>query len=232
MGEGFFYALTSIQITLVLLAAPAVMAGAFGAERERGRLVHLFVTDLTDTEVVLGTLAGRLAPIWGWIACGVPVMALAVLLGGIDPGALAGACLVSMVLVVLICALTLAVSIRLTRLHEVLMVVYGIEAIYLMALPLWEILPGVGTPPAWSWKMHPYVMAFGPYIEPGWLHAVDFAGFAAVALGLAFLLTGWTIFRLRAVTIAGTGHGAAAGPRTLAVAAPATGLPLVDGSDA
>src|SRR5262245_35488405 len=60
IGEGFFYALTGIQVSLVLLAAPAAAAGSIGMDRARGTLVHMLVTDLSDTEIVLGTLAARL----------------------------------------------------------------------------------------------------------------------------------------------------------------------------
>src|SRR5262249_4056629 len=90
IGAGVFFDLTGSQLALVMLAAPAATAGSINVDRARGTLLHMMVTDLSDTEIVLGKLAARLAPVVGLIVCAVPVMALAALLGGIDFGALAG----------------------------------------------------------------------------------------------------------------------------------------------
>src|SRR5207237_943870 len=137
VGEGFFYSLTGIQVSLILLAAPAAAAGTLGMDRARGTLLHMMVTDLSDAEIVLGTLAARLFPVIGLLLCGVPVSALAALLGGIEFSALAGAFVVSSSLAVLGCVMALTLSIRVTKTHEVLMVVYVAEALYLLALPIW-----------------------------------------------------------------------------------------------
>ena len=128
VGEGFFYALTSIQVSLILLAAPAAAAGSLGMDRARGTLLQMMATDLSDMEIVLGTLAARLAPVVGLIVCAVPVTALAALLGGIDSAALTGALVVSLSLALLGCVLALTLSVWVTRLHEVLLAVYIAEA--------------------------------------------------------------------------------------------------------
>src|SRR4051794_13854817 len=140
VGEGFFYALTGIQVALVLLAAPAAAAGSVCIDRARGTLLHLMVTDLSDAEIVLGKLGARLLPVWALIACGVPVTALAALLGGIDFGAQLGTFVVSMALAALACALALALSVRAERTHDVLMAVYVLEGLGLLALPIWWVV--------------------------------------------------------------------------------------------
>jgi ABC-type transport system involved in multi-copper enzyme maturation permease subunit len=204
VGRGFFYALTGVQVSLILLAAPASTAGAFGSDRARGTLLHLFVTDLSDAEIVLGTLGARLAPIFGLIVGGVPVMALAALLGGIDFGALVGAFALSMALAVLGCTLALTLSVRVPKTHEVLMAVYVAEGLWLFALPIWWSLsrgrpPG---PPLWFRLANPYVIAFAPYNKPGTVGVLEFAAFAGGVLALSALLLGWSIVRLRRVVIA------------------------------
>ena len=68
LGEWFFYAMASIQVSLVILAAPASTAGSICIDRARGALAHIMVTDLSDAEIVLGKLGARLAPISGLIA--------------------------------------------------------------------------------------------------------------------------------------------------------------------
>ena len=84
----YFYGLIGVELTLVMLAAPAATAGAICLDRARGTLAHMLMTDLSDPEIVLGKLAARLMPVMGLVACSWPVMAMCALLGGIDPIAL------------------------------------------------------------------------------------------------------------------------------------------------
>ena len=95
IGEQIYRTVALIELTLVLLVAPAVTAGAVCLDKARGTLDHMLVTDLSNAEIVLGKLGARLIPVLGLIACTVPVLALASLLGGIDPMALVGLFLVA-----------------------------------------------------------------------------------------------------------------------------------------
>src|SRR5438046_3180329 len=74
LGESLYYALISTELTLILLTAPAATAGAICLDKARGTLLHLLVTDLSDTEVVFGKLAARLVPVLGLLGCSVPIM--------------------------------------------------------------------------------------------------------------------------------------------------------------
>ena len=121
LGEKFFYAMAGIQVSLILLAAPAAAAGSICMDRARGTLAHMMVTELSDPEIVLGKLGSRLAPIIGLMACGVPVAALATLLGGVEFGAIAGLFVVSASLAVLGCTLSLTISVWAAKTHEVLL---------------------------------------------------------------------------------------------------------------
>ena len=182
VGEWFFYAMAGVQVSL--LSAPAAAAGSICMDRARGTLLHVMVTDLSDTEIVLGKLGARLAPVVGLIACGVPVVALSALLGGIEFGAIAGSFVVSLALAVLVCTLALTLSVWATKTHEVLMAVYMILGFWLMALPIWAELSSGGrlmAPPAWFWKANPYVLVFAPYVKPGFAAVADFVFFAGIA---------------------------------------------------
>ena len=55
-----------VELTLVMLAAPAATAGAICVDRARGTLAHMLATDLSDPEIVLGKLAARLLPVLGY----------------------------------------------------------------------------------------------------------------------------------------------------------------------
>ena len=69
LGETFYVAMIGTQLTLVLLAAPAATAGAICLDRASGTMTHMLVTDLSDSEIVLGKLAARLVPVLGLVAC-------------------------------------------------------------------------------------------------------------------------------------------------------------------
>ena len=205
LGEQFFYAMAGIQLSLVILAAPAAAAGSICTDRARGTLEHMMVTDLSDVEIVLGKLAARLAPIVGMIMCGVPVAALATLLGGVEFRAIAGLFVVSLSLALLGCALALAISIWAAKTHEVLLAVYVIESVWLLSLPIWYDLSftsKLAPPPVWFEKANPYVLVFAPYAKPGFARALDYAAFAGVVLAVSTVLAIVSIARLRRVIVA------------------------------
>src|SRR5262249_14058389 len=119
LGESYFYAIIGVELTLVLLAAPAATAGAICADRARGTLTHVLATDLSDPEIVLGKLAARLLPVFGLVACSWPVLALSSLLGGIDPVALTFAFAIILAVALLGCAMAIALSVWARKPHEV-----------------------------------------------------------------------------------------------------------------
>lgn len=209
IGEGFFYAIAGVQISLVMLAAPAAAAGSICVDRARGTLLHLLVTDLSDSEIVLGKLAARLAPVFGLIACAAPVTALAGLLGGIDFAAIAGSFVISVTLAIVGCVLAMVISIWAAKMHEVLLAVYAATSLWLLALPIWHMLTfsaGVVKPPRWFELANPYVLVFAPYNAPGSMDGSEYAIFAAGGIGLSLCLVVLAIARLRAVVVAQTGR--------------------------
>ncbi len=209
LGEYFFYAMAGIQVSLVMLTAPAATAGAICMDRARGTLLHVMVTDLSDVEIVLGKLGARLAPIVGLIACGVPVACLSALLGGIEFGAIAGLFVVSLSLALLVCALALAISVRAAKTHEVLMTVYMIVGLSLMALPIWIGLASGGKimgPPEWFVKANPFVLVFARYTKPGLVGIGDFAVFAGVTFAVSAALVILSIATMRRVVIEQSGR--------------------------
>jgi ABC-type transport system involved in multi-copper enzyme maturation permease subunit len=84
LTESFFYSILVVQTAAVLVLTPAYIAGAISEERERGTLELLFTTHLSDREVVLGKMAGRLAHLAGVLLAGLPLVALTQLWGGVD----------------------------------------------------------------------------------------------------------------------------------------------------
>ena len=193
VGESFFYALAGTQLTLVLLAAPAYTAGAICLDKARGSLAHLLVTNLSSAEIIMGKLGARLLPVLSLVIAGLPLLALATLLGGIDPEALLGSFLVTLGVGVAGCTLALALSVWSHKPHEVLLATYSVLAVLLLALPAWNMFSRIGptppTTPAWLEKSNPFWLAFAPYLRPQSVTLDDYLLFLGGCAGLTAVFT-------------------------------------------
>jgi ABC-type transport system involved in multi-copper enzyme maturation permease subunit len=204
-GQRLFSAFSATQLVLVLLVAPAAMAGSICREKECGTLPYLLATDLSACEIILGKLAAQVVPIQGLIACGIPVMELATLLGGISPDALLGAALIAGGAAVVRCALALLLSVWGTRTHEVLLVTYAVYAVWIGIGPAWLIYNRIGLmiygPPFWLLRSNPLVLviglAWGP-LRTGWFAVGQFLVGSLLAVAA---LTQIAIVGLRPVAV-------------------------------
>jgi ABC-type transport system involved in multi-copper enzyme maturation permease subunit len=200
LGQLFYYAIATTQLALVLLVAPAATAGAICQDRARGNLTHMLVTDLTSGEIVLGKLAARLAPVFALVGATVPVLAIAGLLGGVIIDAILALTLITLVLAVFGCALAMAVSVRATKTHEVLMTVYAIEAAWVLGPVVWDMLrsPGIlPVVPEWFISINPFVLAWAPYAWPNYISGAFLAAILGGLLVLSAGLVAYARLRLR-----------------------------------
>jgi ABC-type transport system involved in multi-copper enzyme maturation permease subunit len=218
-GESFYKTMVVIELTLVLLVAPAATAGAVCLDKARGTLDHMLATDLSNAEIVLGKLGVRLVPVLGLIACALPVSALAGLLGGIDPVALAGSFLAAIGCAVLGCSLALTLSVWGRKTHEVLMMAYLLMILWISAPALLEVAsyslglrlnPSMTMPALWEWaeRSNPYYLAFAPYSNPGKIGWTTYLGFLGSCLFLSGLLAGLATLRIRGVAMSQAGRPA------------------------
>jgi ABC-type Na+ efflux pump permease subunit len=74
-----------VQLLLTLFFAVMSAAGAVSQEKDRRTFVLLLLTDMRDYEIVLGKMLGALLPITINLLVTAPVLAMLLLLGGIDP---------------------------------------------------------------------------------------------------------------------------------------------------
>ena len=199
IGGSLASILIILELVAALLIAPATTAGAICLDRGRGSLAHLFVTDLTDREIILGKLAARLLPTWGLLACAFPVAALAIMLGGIDPVALAGAFLVILSVAFLGCTFALMLSVWAGKPHEVISAVYAAWALWLLDWPVFEIITGAGRAPAAIEWTHPFFLALGHQNHPGESFTVPTLLFSLACLGAGSICTAVAIRRVRVV---------------------------------
>jgi ABC-type transport system involved in multi-copper enzyme maturation permease subunit len=218
LGESYFYAIIGVELTLVMLAAPAATAGAICVDRARGTLAHMLMTELSDAEIVLGKLGARLLPILGLVACTWPVLAICSLLGGIDPLALTWAFAIILAVALLGCTMAMALSVWARRPHEVVLVTYTFWMLFMLIRPVWFGLSRAGlvAPPShWSLVADPFYLAFAPYVAPNTVSFWKYLGFFTVALGLPAVLTIVAVRRMRPVACRGAGDRRKATPLSL-----------------
>lgn len=73
-AEGYLTLLAFQQLIILMLVTPAMVAGALGAEKEKGTLALLFSTDLSAFEIILGKLVGRLLILGQVLLLGLPLL--------------------------------------------------------------------------------------------------------------------------------------------------------------
>jgi ABC-type Na+ efflux pump permease subunit len=191
-----------IQLTLMLFFAPLAAATAVAHEKDRRTFILLLMTDLRDTEIVLGKLSASLLQIVTLLATAAPVFFLCMLLGGIAPGQVADILGVTAAAGVAGGAVGLLVALWRDRTFQslaltVLLIVLGIAGIEVLAyfFPDWRL---GGVPLANALNPYRTVLAIihqdhvaaRPWARPSLL-------FVLVSLGLAACLLLVGIFRLR-----------------------------------
>jgi ABC-type Na+ efflux pump permease subunit len=85
VGLLLFQIVAFVQLLLTVFFATLSAAGAVSQEKDRRTFVLLLLTDMRDYEIVVGKLLGALLPILIQLFVTAPVLALLLLLGGIDP---------------------------------------------------------------------------------------------------------------------------------------------------
>ncbi|NBO92314.1 MAG: ABC transporter permease [Planctomycetia bacterium] len=83
LGPLIFVLLSYVQLALFLFFPALGCAGSVAKEKDRRTFVLLLMTDLQNTEIVLGKLFGSLLPIVVLQLAGIPLLILLMLLGGI-----------------------------------------------------------------------------------------------------------------------------------------------------
>ncbi len=188
-----FSAVTLVLLTVVVVEAPAVLAGSLAGERERGVLHLLLTTAVSPREIVQGRLLGKLSQVGMIVLAGIPVLAFLAPFDGMGLGDL-------VTIAVLLVAvgfggggLAVGASIISRRGRDALLSVY----ILMMVLIVSPMLSWLGLPP----EVGELLGWFNPYFSMNRLvWGLDTAP-ALYTSGLWVLLglagTGTAIWRLR-----------------------------------
>lgn len=133
-AQEFFWTFAWLQLALVLVVGPALVAPTISMERERRTIEYLLATDLTNAEIVLGKLLARVLHIGYAVLVGLPVLALASLLGGIEPRLLWAVFILTGSTMLSVAALAIGISVQAARVRDAIGQVY-IVLIALLAAP-------------------------------------------------------------------------------------------------
>ncbi len=201
---GFFIAFSYIQLLGVLLLTPAMTAGTISSEHERRTIDYLLTTQLHDSEIALGKFAARLWSVTMLLVVGLPILALAMSLGGIGIDRLLISFGTSLATSASIGSLSICISARAAKSREAITRSYQI-ILAAMAVP--PTVVGIasyfgasdGQPPAgfWAWLIEAgmYVVALNPLVfltaalveRTPW-SPLSFPAFLAVHFGVSVLL--------------------------------------------
>lgn len=137
LGSNLFGNVVWLQAMVILLLTPAIVAGSIVEDRQRKILSFLLASPLSGAEIVLGKLAARLLNLVVLVAVGLPVVSLALFLGGVEPGEVWLCYGLSFSTLYFLAGVSIFASAFSERPRDAIVRAYSIEGIWL-ALPLIE----------------------------------------------------------------------------------------------
>ena len=164
----FFSAFVFVQLTAVLLLTPAMIAGSIAQERERRTIEYLLASTLSGSEIVLSKFLGRLLQVAALLLAGLPILAIAMMLGGIAPQALAIAFAITLAALVATASLSIGVSVWAERGRDAVVRTYLLLLVFLLLPPLaWGLSGEVWAPLEWLTDAGHQLTLVNPYYAVG-----------------------------------------------------------------
>jgi ABC-type Na+ efflux pump permease subunit len=201
-GLLLFQIVAFVQLLLTLFFAALSAAGAVSQEKDRRTFVLLLLTDMRDYEIVLGKLVGALLPILIQLLVTAPVLAMLLLLGGIDPEQVFQAVLVLLASAVAAGSLGGLVALWREKTYQALALSVLFLVLYIcLTQGLGTVGPMLGAadwPTVQAW-LDPF-LAMQTVLEPpagGWGGIAPAYGFVLVMLLWCGVLNGVGIWKLR-----------------------------------
>jgi ABC-type transport system involved in multi-copper enzyme maturation permease subunit len=203
-GLLLFQIVAFVQLLLTLFFAALSAAGAVSQEKDRRTFVLLLMTDMRDYEIVLGKLIGALLPIIILLFVSAPVLAMLLLLGGIDPEQVVQALLVLLASAVAAGSLGGLIALWRDKTYQALALSVLFLVLYIcLTQGLGSVGPRLSAGTNWSvvqaW-LDPF-LAMQTVLHPpagGWSGLAPAYGFVLVMVGWCALMNGVGIWKLRA----------------------------------
>lgn len=151
------------QVILVCLLAPLFMAGAIQSEQSGETMEILLTTPLSNLQIVLGSLSGRLFFVIALLLSGLPLFSVLLVFGGVPISSVFIAFSVAGLTAILVGSVAVALSVfRIGGRKAVFGFVIAIAA-YLVAAYAFDAgilrqLPGAGNNTTWLTPLHPLLV--------------------------------------------------------------------------
>jgi ABC-type transport system involved in multi-copper enzyme maturation permease subunit len=198
----FFIAFSWVQLLGVLFMTPAMTAGTIAGEHERRTIDYLLTTSLTDVEITLGKFTARMLAIAAQLAVGVPILSIAMMLGGIMPELLLKSFLISLATLLSVGGMCLGLSARARTSREAIVRAYVILVALMIVPPiLWgifamsNIVTGRDVCRLLT-QLNPVVFLPATLFDKGSM-VVEFPYFIAAHLGATAVFAASSVFSLR-----------------------------------
>lgn len=162
LASAFFHSFSYLQFLAILAAGPALASGTIASERERRTIEYLFVTDLSNFEIVVGKALARLLLLGKLIIVGLPILFIFRMLGGIPAGALVAVFLLSASSALLITSLGICVSVWSPKPRDAIVRSYVLLAALLTIPPIMDPLISSqwGGSDMWLYVLEPMFNVF------------------------------------------------------------------------
>jgi len=202
-GSSLFQLLAAFQLALVLFFSAMLTASAVAQEKDRRTLVLLLLTNLSNSELVLGKLMASLLGVFVMLLAGLPIFMLTALLGGVSFGQIGRVFAVTMLSVLLCGSLGSTLALWREKTYQSLALTV---LVLVMWLAFWQVVAAgvwganlLGLPAeTWAVAMSPWqavleaarpqvqtMPALGPLAAPVNLFLLCAATMAAVLNGIA-----------------------------------------------
>jgi ABC-type transport system involved in multi-copper enzyme maturation permease subunit len=140
----FFSIFSWLQLLAVAALGPAMAAGTIAQERERRTIEYLFASTLSNAEIVLGKLLARLMHVGYLVLAGMPILFIAMLMGGIAPEAIVLLTIVTLSTALTVSIISITVSVWSARAREAVMRAYLVIIVLVVLPPIMLAMRGTG----------------------------------------------------------------------------------------
>ena len=138
----FFCIFSVMQLLAVAALGPAMAAGAIAQERERRTIEYLFASTLCNAEIVLGKLLARLMHAAYLVLAGMPILFIAMLMGGIAPQAIVVLTVLTISTALAVSIISITVSVWSARAREAVVRAYLVIIALLVLPPIMLLVRG------------------------------------------------------------------------------------------
>jgi len=135
IGKFVFGVLASLEGLMVALITPALTAGIISVEREQHTLEAVLLTPLSSRNIVMGKLFSVLGLVLFVLLCALPVMAIALVLGGVSPAQITWTLALLLATAVFFGAIGVYCSVRFQKTATAIVATYVICLAYLLLVP-------------------------------------------------------------------------------------------------